>query len=70
MFYFLKCDLQTNDFYVFDLLIFTCFTLSNIIHKPMVTVYFDLDAFSLRTVVYLKPFRPFYNPTFAYYVIK
>jgi hypothetical protein len=36
----------------------------------MVTVYFDLDAFVLRTMVYFKPFRPFYNPTFAYYVIK
>jgi hypothetical protein len=59
MFYFLKCDLQTNDFCVFDLLIFICFALSNVIHKPMVTVYFDLDAFVLRTVVYLKPFRPF-----------
>ena len=53
MFYFFKCELQTNDFCVFDLLIFTCFTLSNVIHKPMVTVYFDLDAFVLRTVVYL-----------------
>ena len=59
MFYFLKCDLQTNYFCVFDLLIFTYFTLSNVIHKPMVTVYFDLDAFALRTVVYFKPFRPF-----------
>jgi len=39
MFYFVKCNLQTNGFCLFDLLILTCFTLSNVIHKPLVTVY-------------------------------